>query len=97
MWKVGGQPLATFADHQSPVECLAVSPSGTRILSGDRAGKLFLWNAATAAADPEFARAAESHPPLGTVNCVVISGDGTQAVSGHAGGTVRVWTLPGGP
>ena len=50
LWEAStGKLRATFRDHQRDVTCVAFSPDGTMLLSGDANGKVILRNAATAA------------------------------------------------
>ncbi|PRP95538.1 WD domain, G-beta repeat [Enhygromyxa salina] len=44
-----GQPIATLSGHDAPVDRLALSPDGTRLVSADRSKVLRVWDPGTAA------------------------------------------------
>jgi WD40 repeat protein len=95
VWRVGEkQPRATFTGHSARVGCVAVSPDGSRILSGDLSGALHLWDAATGLPFPRFDKPKDGDGDRGAVTCVFFNRDGAEAVSGYTDGTLRVWVLP---
>jgi WD40 repeat protein len=94
VWTVGDPAPRVLSGHAAPVGCVAVSPDGRRILSGDSSGALRLWDVDTGREYPRFDTPKEGEPPRGAVRCVLFAPDGREAVSGHADGTLRVWVLP---
>lgn len=44
-----GQPIATLSGHEAPVDHLALSPDGTRLVSADRSNIVRVWDPGTAA------------------------------------------------
>jgi WD40 repeat protein len=94
VWTVGDSTPRVLRGHADRVGCVAVSPDGRRILSGDASGALRLWDADTGWEHPRFDAPKDGEPPRGAATCVLFAPDGREAVSGHADGTLRVWVLP---
>ncbi len=71
------------------VNCGALSPDGQRVLVGDRAGSLHLW---------DFAKLTcrKLDGPPGSVTSVSFVPDSPLAVAGGDDGTVRLWDLESG-
>jgi WD40 repeat protein/serine/threonine protein kinase len=90
VWTRGRADAAVFSGHDDRVTGVSVSADGRRLLSGDRGGRLRLWDANTGRELPRF----DAAPAPSGVNAVAISPDGAEAVSAHRDGTVRVWRLP---
>ncbi|WP_052546726.1 AAA-like domain-containing protein [Enhygromyxa salina] len=44
-----GQPIATLSGHEAPVDRLALSPDGSRLVSADRSNIVRVWDPGTAA------------------------------------------------
>ncbi|KAG8990923.1 hypothetical protein FRB94_013018 [Tulasnella sp. JGI-2019a] len=80
------QILWTASKHSKCVNCIAVSPDSTTIVSGSDDGTLRLWDARTGAA---IGRAMVGHSNW--VNCVAISPDSTIIISGSYDKTIRRW------
>lgn len=82
-----GAPREVLRAHERYVESLASTPDGSRLLSGDQAGRINLWElgANRVSALPEVARSA--------VLSLAITVDGARALSGSRDGVVRVWDL----
>jgi hypothetical protein len=72
--------------HGAAVRCIAVSPAGDRMASGDMGGGLRLWNLLDRSAEPAAAR-----PHEGIVNSLAYSDDGSRlATGGWDDRTVRI-------
>src|SRR5262249_12959813 len=74
----------------SSVNAVTVSQDGAHIVSGDRDGKVLVWDLATG----EGVCTLEGHSS--SVNAVAVSPDGAHIVSGGKDQTVRVWDLATG-
>ena len=81
--------LATL-EHQSRVNCLAISPDGRLLASGSRDNTVQLWSLP----DRVALKTLEEH--TGKVECLAISPDGRVLASGSRDRTVRLWSLPDG-
>lgn len=46
LWTPDGRRLAALEGHSAPIEAGAVSPDGALVATGDRSGRVILWNAA---------------------------------------------------
>ncbi len=81
---------ALFTRHKESVYSVAISPNGTRVVSGssDSTGRIRLWDANTGnqVALP-FAFAGHTNAAMS----VAFSLDGTRIVSGSCDHTVRIW------
>ncbi|QDT92515.1 SUMF1/EgtB/PvdO family nonheme iron enzyme [Gimesia algae] len=86
----GGPLIRTLAGHSSSISCLAVTPDGTRAISGSTDDTLIIWDLAT----KEKIRTLEGHSD--NVRCVAITPDGSQVVSGSFDKTLKVWNLADG-
>ena len=86
----GGLLERVIDGHTGPVTAVAVSPDGTRIVSGSEDRTVRVWNLA----DGGLERTLEGHTD--SVVAVAISPDGTRVVSGGEDRTVRVWNLADG-
>jgi WD40 repeat protein len=91
LWRRENLNPVELQGHEARVNGVAVSPDGRRILSGDAAGNLRLWDAIAGVELPRFE---QSVGDKSAVSCVAISPDGAEVVTGHEDGTVRVWILP---
>ncbi|NVB36317.1 AAA-like domain-containing protein [Pseudenhygromyxa sp. WMMC2535] len=49
LWDGAGLPIATLSGHEAPVDRLALSPDGARLVSADRSRELRVWEPGTAA------------------------------------------------
>jgi WD40 repeat protein len=72
----------------APIQAMAVSPGGKRVLTGDAAGGIRLWDTETGETIIHFS----GHEKQ--VTAVAFTSDGKSAVSGGSDGTVRFWDLP---
>jgi hypothetical protein len=72
----------------APVQALALSADGTRLLTGDLGGSVRLWDVATGMAIVHFSGHEKG------VTAVAWLPDGKRAVSGGGDGTVRLWEVP---
>jgi WD40 repeat protein/tRNA A-37 threonylcarbamoyl transferase component Bud32 len=91
---LGPEPLlveiALFRGHTEPIDGLAVSLDGRRLLSGSNDDSLILWDRETAQPIRRF----EGHP--GDVMAVAISPDGRRALSGGENKIIQLWDLESG-
>jgi len=84
-----GQALLTVKGRRSPIASVAISPDGSRIISGDNRGELKVWDAL-------------SGRPLLTIKGhtrsvqVAMSPDGRRIITGDLVGTLRVWDAASG-
>ena len=86
-----GEEIARFIGHMGYVLGIAISPDGKNIVSGDRFGRVLVWEVA-------------SQRPLITLNdggaavtSLDWSPDGRRIVAGQLDGSVQIWTLPWAP
>jgi hypothetical protein len=84
----GVERLHIEIQSEHHVSSVAVSPDGTRALSGEREGGLRLWDLRTAQEVCHLIGHTD------TVNAVAFSPDGRFALSAGNDKTVRVWALP---
>jgi eukaryotic-like serine/threonine-protein kinase len=79
------QLLDRLAGHQVFVKALAYSPKGTRLLSGDASGVVFLWNLESG----ERPGTLKGHTDV--VHSVAFSPDGKRALTGGSDRQAIVW------
>jgi serine/threonine-protein kinase len=92
LWQFGEELRRRYVwmgRHKSVVECLAVSRDGSRALSGDRGGKLWVWDLKKGEPLRELVGAAAP------INAVALSFDGGVAASADESG-VRLWNVTNG-
>lgn len=89
---LGTAQRAVLVGHTGPVEGLALSPDGSRLVSGGGRGDwiIHLWDADSG----ERLRTLPGHTR--GVSSVAFSPDGTRLVSASGDGTVRIWDAIGG-
>ena len=91
-----GTAARLFSGHAGQVNALAVTPDGTRFVSGGADRTARVWETATGKVLAAFATAA---PPIAGeareagVSAVAIAPDGTFAVTGTVGGQLQFWPL----
>jgi WD40 repeat protein len=94
-----GELMLSFEEHSGVSDTIAVSPDGTRAVSGDGYGKVKLWDVATGQLLQTFPGDAEA------VQATALSPDGARIVSavggeptspGQATGTLMIWELASG-
>ncbi len=85
----GGALLQTLVGHTDRVTSVAVTPAGTRLVSGSDDRTLRLWDLASGL---ELATLS-GHRDM--VLAVAITPDGTRALSASADDTVKIWDLAG--
>ena len=72
--------------HTLPVQCVAFSPDGGRVVSGSWDGTVRLWDAETGKPVGEPFRGHKA-----SVQSVAFSPDGRRIVSGSDDNTIRIW------
>lgn len=85
-----GRTLGPLAEPTGPIFCVAVSPDGERILTGNNLGQVRLWDATTRK---------PMGPPLahaGRVWAVAFSPDGESFATGCVDGRARLWETSSG-
>lgn len=85
-----GRSLAAFAAHDAAVLASALSPDGTRGVTGAADGSAHVWNLST------LARVATLGPHPGAVAAVAISPDGELVATGCADRRTRIFRADGG-
>lgn len=84
LWDGDGQPIATLAGHEAPVDLLAMASDGSRLASSDRAGGLRVWDPNTAALLATFV----SEP---AARAIAVSG--THVLALDDAGVATIWAL----
>ena len=85
LWDVKrGELLRTLTGHQNWVFTLAYRPDGKQIASGDKDGRIILWDAGTGEAQHQWKKGE-------SVSSVVYSGDGRLLASSSSEGMIRLW------
>jgi WD40 repeat protein len=82
--------VAQFRGHTGPIDGLAASPDGRRLLSGSCDQTLILWDREKAQPIRRFRH------PTGEVTAVAFSPDGRRALSGGEDRIIRLWDLESG-
>ncbi len=72
------------------VKCVAMTPDGTRLVTGNFSGQVRLWDLTTD--DPNLAHV-ELRGHSSEIVCMEITSDGTRLVTGSRDKTARVWDL----
>ncbi|KAJ3532317.1 hypothetical protein NMY22_g7787 [Coprinellus aureogranulatus] len=75
-----------LVDTAGPINCLAISPDSSRLISGDRRGLVRMWNAQSG----ELVWG-NNKGHSDEVNSVTFSPDGLKVISGSSDSTIRVW------
>lgn len=85
-----GNLISTLSGHLDSVNTVAVTPDGTKIISGSSDHTIKVWDLNTGT---EILTLIGHTSP---VNAVTITPDGTRVISGASDNTVRVWSLATG-
>ncbi|NEP22897.1 hypothetical protein [Moorena sp. SIO3I6] len=85
-----GPLLSTLSGHGDSVNAVAVTPDGTKVISGSSDHTVKVWDLNTGAE----IRTLTGH--TSPVNAVAVTPDGTRVISGASDNTVRVWNLATG-
>ena len=98
-----GRADHTIAGHNRSVTAVAVTPDGTRVVSGSSDGTLNVWDLITRQEEYALAGHDESTAETGEdiffndqINVVIVTPDGKRAVSASQDQTVKVWDLTTG-
>jgi len=75
--------------HNDYVESVAITPDGTKIVSGSDDNKIKVWDIASTGG--RLLNTLEGH--TSSVSSVAITPDGTKIVSGSWDNTIKVWDL----
>ncbi|CAE6427211.1 unnamed protein product, partial [Rhizoctonia solani] len=81
-------PSNHFLGHSQPVQSVAFSTNGRRVVSGSEDKTLRVWGVQKGDSIDEPFKGHE-----GAVLSVVVSHDGKRAASGSADSTIRIWTI----
>ncbi|KAJ3510183.1 hypothetical protein NMY22_g16047 [Coprinellus aureogranulatus] len=81
----------TLVHHSHAISCLAISPDGSRLISGDSKGVVKMWNMQSG--EPVRDNMA-GHSDR--VCSVAFSPDGSKVISGSGDSTIRVWDVKSG-
>ncbi|REK26402.1 MAG: WD40 repeat domain-containing protein [Planctomycetota bacterium] len=87
---LGGAQRAVFRGHEDVVASIAVSPDGSRIVSGSRDKTVRIWNGLTGEEQAVLRR------HQSRVTCAEFSPDGNRIASGSIDRTLRVWDANSG-
>lgn len=94
LWSIReGEQIARFDDQDTPPICLAVSPNGKRVLSGDGA-LIRLWDIDIPKNRVQCLRVFKGH--VSAVLALSFAKNGRFAVSGGNDGTIRIWDVESG-
>ena len=86
LWDIAtGALLCTFNGHVAPVNSVAFSADGTKVLTGTDDGTARLWNALTGTEIEKFT----GHTDL--ISAVAFSPEGAKVLTGSYDGTARLW------
>lgn len=85
-----GNEMRELAGHTLKVNCVLVSPDGTRLYSGSYDSSIIVWNLKTGKELAVLRGHTES------VNAFALSADGKRLLSGSSDRTVKVWDLEAG-
>ena len=88
VWGVAaGAPIAELTEHHNPVYTLAFSPTGTQLVSGDTAGKLYVWDV------QRLKRLKVLTEHTDCLKSVAYSPDGTLLATASEDKTARLWDI----
>lgn len=91
LWdSTNGQTIQHFAGLTCIVNCLAITPDGSRVLVGSREGDVYLWDVDTG----KIVRRFESAMKM--VTSLAVSPDGRFALSGSEDKYLRLWDMATG-
>lgn len=89
-WRRHQPALRAVFSHSGTITTVAISPDGSRVLTGSESGAARLWDASTGhPVGPPFRH-------QGPVTAAAFSPDGKTALTGSQGGTVRLWNTATG-
>ncbi len=89
LWNIDtGGKIGTLTGHHKSVESIVFHPQQSELLfSGDRAGKIKLWQVTS------LTELISIDTQQGKINCLAISPDGKIMVSGGSNKTIKIWSL----
>jgi WD40 repeat protein len=88
LWAVpGGREIRRLMGHRNGIFCLALSPDGKRLASGDKGGEIRIWDVATG---QELTSFSASHH---SVRSLAFAPDGQTLASGGADQNIHLWDI----
>ncbi|MFM6269383.1 MAG: hypothetical protein ACKPFA_23205, partial [Dolichospermum sp.] len=84
---ITGQKLHISSCHNEPIETIAITPDGTKIISGSQDKMIKVWDLATG----KELISLSGHN--GSIKKIAITPDGTKIISGSWDKTIKVWDL----
>jgi WD40 repeat protein/predicted Ser/Thr protein kinase len=92
LWEtLTGRLKADLRGHGEPVNCVAFSPSGSRLATGDRAGRVKIWDVAAGRAVSEIP---EAHKD--SVRAIAFTRDGLSLITGSWDHRAKRWDVETG-
>jgi WD domain, G-beta repeat len=85
-----GKELVTLSGHTMPVHAIAITPDGTRVVTGSKDMTLKVWDLERGGVIATLS----GHS--GTVWSLAITPDGKHVISGSSDGTSNIWNLENG-
>ena len=83
-------PIATLSGHTDWIKSVAISPDGSKIVTGSDDKTAKIWNVA----DGSLIATLSGH--TAEITSVAISSDGSKVVTGSKDGTAKIWNMSDG-
>jgi RNA polymerase sigma factor (sigma-70 family) len=98
LWDVAeGKELRTLEGHEATNPCLAFSPDGRFLATGDKGGTIRLWDPATGQELRQIDGPRKPGPEAaGSLWTIAFSPDGHTLAAGYSDRTVRLWEVASG-
>lgn len=87
VWRLENGKCISKLNHKNPVNAVAITPDGKKLVSGGLAASLYIW----LVSKEVLLEALPGH--TGPINSIAISNDGRLILSGSDDRTVRVWDM----